>query len=131
MPAGDNHEIVYEAHGTEIKTKAGGGRRYRKHLKHLRWCNIQSLLSESFGSWNRHNDTRLGASLAFYSLLSLAPLVLVLVSIAGLAFGHRAAARAIVRDARATIGPAGSDIIKEFFLGSHKHLMGFSPASPG
>lgn len=58
---------------------------------------MQSLLGESFGNWNRHNDTRLDGSLAFYSLLSLAPLVLVLVSIAGLVFGHRAAARAIAR----------------------------------
>jgi membrane protein len=131
MPSADNHDIVYEAHGTEIKTNAGGGRRYRKHFKHFRWRDIQSLLGESFGNWNRHNDTRLGASLAFYSLLSLAPLVLVLVSIAGLVFGHRAAAIAIVRDARATIGPAGADIIKQFLLGSHKASHGILAGAAG
>jgi membrane protein len=131
MTSDDNHDIIYEAHGTEIQTNAGGGRRYRKHFKHFRWCDIQSLLGESFGNWNRHNDTRLGASLAFYSLLSLAPLVLVLVSIAGLVFGHRAAASAIVRDARATIGPAGADIIRQFLLGSHKASQGIFASVAG
>lgn len=131
MPSGDNPEIVYEPDGTEIETKAGGGRRYRKHLKHFRWCDIRSLVGESLGNWDRHNDTRLGASLAFYTLLSLAPLVLVLVSIAGLVFGHRAAAHAIVRDARATIGPAGADIIKEFLLGSHKTSHGILASVAG
>lgn len=45
------------------------------------WRDIKSLLVESLSDWNKHNAPRLGASLAFYSLLSLAPLLLVLVSI--------------------------------------------------
>jgi membrane protein len=124
MSSGENHNTIYEAHGTEIQTSAGGGRRYRKQFKHLRWCDIKSLLIESVGNWNSHNDTRLGASLAFYSLLSLAPLVLVLVSIAGLVFGHRAAGHAIVQAAQATIGPAGADVIRGFLLGSHNESHG-------
>lgn len=119
MPSSENHKIIYEAQGTEIQTSAGGARRYRKHLKHIKWGDITSLLNESLGNWNRHNDTRLGASLAFYSLLSLAPLVLVLVSIAGLVFGHKAAEGAIVREAQSTIGSAGADVIRKFLLGSH------------
>jgi len=124
MPSNQNPKIIYEAQGTEIQTRAGGARRYRKLLKDIRWCDISSLLSESFWNWNRHNDTRLGASLAFYSLLSLAPLVLLLVSIAGLVFGHSAAAHAIVRDAQATIGPAGAHFIRGFLLNSHTQSQG-------
>lgn len=124
MPSADDHKIVYEAQGTEIQTRAGGARRHRKRLKDIRWRDVASLLSESFWNWNRHNDTRLGASLAFYSLLSLAPLVLLLVSIAGVVFGHKAAAHAIVRDAQATIGPAGGHVIRGFLLGSHTESHG-------
>jgi membrane protein len=124
MSPGEDPKIVYEAHGTEIQTSAGGGRRYRKKLKHIRWRDIRSLLADSFGNWNRHNDTRLGASLAFYSLLSLAPLVLVIASIAGLVFGHRAATHAIVQEAQATIGPAGAEIIRGFFQGSRNESHG-------
>jgi membrane protein len=37
------------------------------------------------------NATRLGAALAFYSLFSMAPLLIIVISIAGLAFGQDAA----------------------------------------
>lgn len=120
MPPGEDDKIIYEAHGTEIQTSAGGGRRYRKRLKHFRWRDIASLLGESFNDWNRHNDTRLGASLAFYSLLSLAPLVLVIVSIAGLVFGRHAATRGILQGAQATMGSAGTDLIRGFLAGTHQ-----------
>ncbi|MGH9584244.1 MAG: YihY/virulence factor BrkB family protein [Bryobacteraceae bacterium] len=124
MPADENRKIIYEARGTEIQADAGGGRRYRKLLKDLRWRDIKPLFGESFDSWNRHNDTRMGASLAFYSLLSLAPLVLVLASIAGLVFGHDSARHGIMQGAQATIGPAGAHIIEGFLAGPHKQSPG-------
>jgi membrane protein len=124
MPPGENPETVRGTQGAGIHNSAGDAHRYRKPLKDIRWRDIRSLLGESFGNWNRHNDTRMGASLAFYSLLSVAPLVLLLVSIAGLVFGHRAAAGAIVRDAQATIGPVGAHVIGGFLLGSHTKAHG-------
>jgi membrane protein len=124
MPPDENPKIVNGFVGPGIHNSAGDAHRYRKPLKDIRWRDIRSLLGESVGNWNRHNDTRLGASLAFYSLLSVAPLVLLLASIAGLVFGHRAAARAIVRDAQATIGPVGAHVIRDFLLGSHTKAHG-------
>src|SRR5580704_5924850 len=87
---------ILEAGGTEISTAAGGARRYRKPLMAFRWCDIQALLGESFSEWNRHKGPRLGAALAFYTLLSLTPLLLIVVSIAGLVFGRQAAQSQIV-----------------------------------
>ena len=87
---------VLEAGGTEVSTSAGGARRYRKPLKSFRWCDIKALLGESFSEWSRHKGPRLGASLAFYTLLSLTPLLLVVVSFAGLVFGPKAAAGQVV-----------------------------------
>jgi membrane protein len=124
MPPGENPKIVSEARRPGIPSNAGGARPYQKRLNDVRWHDIRFLLRESFENWNRHNDTRLGASLAFYSLLSLAPLVLLLVSIAGLVFGHKEAARAIVRDAQAAVGPVGAHVVREFLLGSHAKAHG-------
>src|SRR5438045_623128 len=76
----ENAKNILEPGGTEVATAAGGARRYRKPLKSFRWCDIKLLLGDSFGEWNRHKAPRLGASLAFYTLLSLAPLLLVVVS---------------------------------------------------
>ena len=75
---------ILESGGTEITTTVGGARRYRKPLKSFRWRDIKSLLTESFDGWNTHKAPRLGASLAFYTLFSLTPLLLVMVSVVGL-----------------------------------------------
>jgi membrane protein len=79
---------ILEAGGTEVSTAAGGARRYRKPLTAFRWCEIKALLSQSVVEWNMHKGPRLGAALAFYTLLSLTPLLLIAVGIAGLVFGR-------------------------------------------
>jgi membrane protein len=84
----------------------------------LNWTEIKGLLSESASNWSLHNVPRLGASLAFYSLLSLAPLLLVLVSIVGLVFGHFAAQRDIVQQVQALMGPAAGNAVAAFVEGS-------------
>jgi len=58
--------------------------------------------------WVRHRDSRLGAALAYYSVFSLGPLLLIIVSIAGLFFGREAVATALNDQLRTLLGPAGS-----------------------
>jgi hypothetical protein len=79
---------VLEPTGKEVRSLVGGARRYRKPLNKFRWYDVQSILADSFEQWNRHNAPRLGAALAFYTLLSLAPLILVTFSIVSLVFGQ-------------------------------------------
>ena len=45
-----------------------------------------SLLKETASKWSAHQAPRLGASVAFYSVLSFAPLLILLVTLAGLVF---------------------------------------------
>lgn len=81
---------------------------YRKPLRAFRWADIRALLYESASEWSRQKGSRLGASLAFYTLLSVAPLLLLAVSIGGLVFGHRIAESQLVQELEALIGPQGS-----------------------
>jgi membrane protein len=53
--------------------------------------NIGGLLRETFLEWNQDRAQRMGASVAFYSLLSLAPLLIILVSLAAVILGSQAA----------------------------------------
>jgi membrane protein len=124
MATGAKAKMVVEPHGTEMSTPAGGARRYRKPFKHLRWDDIKCLLSDSFDQWSKHNAPRLGASLAFYSLLSLAPLLLVLVSIVGIAFGHTAAQRDTIQQVQALVGPAAGKAVAAFLQGSQNKAHG-------
>lgn len=89
-------------------------REYRKPFNNLRWAEIKALLADSFGEWNRQNATRLGASLAFYSLLSLAPLLLLAVSIVGLVFGHSAAEHQISEQVESLVGPTAAKAVASF-----------------
>jgi membrane protein len=59
---------------------------------------LPHFLKAAFIEWNRREATRMGASLAFYSLLSLAPLVVIVVGICALIFGtDRAEAELLVQ----------------------------------
>ena len=53
-----------------------------------------------------------GASIAFYAATSLAPVLLIVVAIAGLAFGQDAARAAISEELGKLLGPAGGEFIK-------------------
>jgi tripartite-type tricarboxylate transporter receptor subunit TctC len=48
------------------------------------------LLKETANNWVDHKDARLGAALAYYSIFSVGPLVLIAIAVAGLLFGQDA-----------------------------------------
>ena len=88
---------ILEPGGTEVATAAGGARRYRKPLKKFRWRDVRDILEESAAEWSKHNAPRLGAALSFYTLLSMAPILLAPVWIAGMVMGRDAAVAGVVR----------------------------------
>jgi membrane protein len=73
---------------------------------------IWSLLSRTFSAWNEHEAPRLGAALAFYTLLSLAPLVILAIAIAALIFGHATAQGQLLGQVESMIGRQGSEAVK-------------------
>ncbi len=48
------------------------------------------ILRIAGGAWSRHNASRLGAALAYYAVLSLAPTLILVLAIAGAMFGREA-----------------------------------------
>ena len=50
-----------------------------------------SILKTTFSAWNTHEAPRLGAALAFYTILSLSPLLIIVVALAGLIFSRSTA----------------------------------------
>jgi len=63
-------------------------------------------------SWLNHEGPRLAASLSLYSLLSLAPLVILSIAISAFAFGQSAAQDAIIDEVRKLMGPDGAHTIR-------------------
>jgi membrane protein len=114
----EQSKSVLEPGGNEAQTSAGGARRYRKPLHAIRWPDIRILLADSFDGWSRHKVPRLGAALAFYTLLSITPLLLVAVSVAGLVFGRAAAQADLVRQIRDLAGPVGATAAEALLEGA-------------
>jgi len=52
---------------------------------------IPGLLKTAYLEWSKDKAPRMGAALAYYTIFSLAPLLIIAVAIAGLAFGVQAA----------------------------------------
>ena len=69
----------------------------------LRRSEIGALLKETGKAWIDGNAPRLGASLAFYTLLSLAPILILVVAIAALAFGQKAAQTHLLHFAKQSV----------------------------
>ncbi|HEY3938824.1 MAG TPA: YihY/virulence factor BrkB family protein, partial [Bryobacteraceae bacterium] len=78
-----------------------------------------ALLRSAADKWNEHHAPRLGASLAYYTLLSLAPLLILLMAICGFAFGHSAAESNLLYQARALVGYSGANTLKTLIDSAH------------
>ena len=85
---------------------------------------IVSLLKDTFSQWMAHNAQKLGASLAFYTTLSLAPLLVLAVAIAGFVFGDEAARGQIVWQIQDFIGHDAAKVVQEMLQNARKPEMG-------
>jgi membrane protein len=68
---------------------------------------VLNLLRASASKWVKHQAPRLGAAIAFYALLSMAPLMVLLVTIAGVVHGQSGAERKLLAQAIEFVGPQG------------------------
>jgi membrane protein len=78
-----------------------------------------SMLRDAGSKWNAHNAPRLGASLAYYTLLSLAPLLILLVAICGLVFTRSAAESNLLRQLQSVLGNSGANAVRTVFESAH------------
>lgn len=75
--------------------------------------NSGTLLRDSVVSWLDDRVSIYAAALAYYAIFSLAPLVVVAVSVAGLFVGRSAAAQLLLLEIETFIGPDGAVIISD------------------
>jgi membrane protein len=69
------------------------------------------LLKQAFREWNEDEAPRLAAALAYYTVFSLAPVLVIVVAVAGLAFGTAEVQTALVAQVRGMLGDAGGELV--------------------
>lgn len=70
------------------------------------------LIKETVIEWNQDNVPLLAAALAYYTIFSLAPLLLIAIAIAGAVFGEEAARGEIVRQIEGLVGRQGAEAVQ-------------------
>ena len=72
-----------------------------------------SLLKVSAGEWWNDNTFRLSASLAFYTVFSIAPILVIAISVAAVAFDEQSARAQIVQQMNNLVGDEGGRAVDE------------------
>jgi membrane protein len=76
------------------------------------------LLKTAFAGWWNDRAMSLGASIAFFTVFSLSPMLLAAIAIAGLAFGREAAQGAIVAELGGLIGEQAASSLEALIAGA-------------
>ncbi len=85
---------------------------------------ISALLKAAYLEWIKDKAPRMGAALAYYTIFSLAPLLIIAVAIAGLVFGVQAAQGEIAGQIQGLVGRDGAKAIQDLIQSAHKPAHG-------
>jgi len=92
---------------------------------------LWELLKAAFCRWNEINAPRLGAALAFYTMLAIAPMLVLCIAIAGLVFKANAAQSDVIAQVQDVIGAQAGEVLKSLLLDASKLSAGISAAVIG
>ena len=73
---------------------------------------IWLLLKVTFSQWRQDQASLMAAALAYYTVFSLAPLLIIVIAIAGAVFGEQAAKGELVAQIQGVIGRDGAQLIQ-------------------
>lgn len=80
---------------------------------------ILPVLKRSFADWNQDNCPRLGAALAFYTLLSISPLLILVMDLISIIFNRGDAQAKLLAQVQSVIGPSGKDAVQAILASGH------------
>jgi len=83
-----------------------------------------ALLKEACSAWVEDDASTLGAALAFYTIFSLAPVLIVTIAVAGLAFGQIAAEGEILQQLQSIVGETGARAVQALILSVNRPTLG-------
>jgi len=78
---------------------------------------VRLLIDKSVNAWVDDYAPSMGAAIAYYTLFSLAPLLILLVALAGMFFGREAAQGEIMAQLQGRIGPEAASVVQDILRG--------------
>jgi membrane protein len=85
---------------------------------------MRSVITCSVTEWLEHRASSKGAALAFYTLFSIAPILILVIAIAGFFYGPEAARGELLGQLRGLLGPQGAEAVQLVLAGASNHQEG-------
>lgn len=82
------------------------------------------LVRQTFSEWSEDKVPQLGASLAFYTALSLAPLLVIVLGVSAMFFSEEAARGQLDTQIQSMVGKEGGEAIQEMIANANKPTTG-------
>jgi membrane protein len=82
------------------------------------------LIKETFSEWSNDKAPRLGAALSYYTIFSMAPLLVLVISIAGLVFGRDAAEGRLLAQLSQVVGMDAGVALQSMVAKAGEHRAG-------
>ncbi|HZA97600.1 MAG TPA: YihY/virulence factor BrkB family protein [Gemmatimonadales bacterium] len=92
---------------------------------------LAGILRRALAGWWNDNVPRLGASLAYYTLFSLAPILVVAIAIGGLIFGEEAVRGEIVGQIQGMLGREGAEAVQSMLEGASRRSTSLAATAAG
>ncbi|MGA2879294.1 MAG: YihY/virulence factor BrkB family protein [Bryobacteraceae bacterium] len=89
---------------------------------------VAALTEEIFGHWSRDNIPRLAASLAYYTILSSAPLLVISIAVADHVFGQQAVQGQLAWEIQTLVGGDAAQAIQAVVRDAHRPAVGLTAA---
>jgi len=86
----------------------------------MRWRRVKTLAVETFREWNDDKASRLAAALAYYTVISLPALVILIIAFAGTILGEEAARGQVVQQLQYLLGHDGAKSIEDMIASAAK-----------
>ena len=86
---------------------------------------VWMYLKETVSEFSADNALSRGAAVSFYTILSLGPLLVLCIAVAGFVFGEEAARGAIVGQLRGMMGDQSAEVIQSMIASAGSHKGGF------
>lgn len=90
-----------------------------------------TLLKQSGANWLAHKDARLGAALAYYSIFSLGPMIIIAIAIAGFFFGQDVVRGEVGAAIKGMLGESGAQAVQTMLTGAGQSQKGLLPTLIG
>lgn len=85
---------------------------------------ILTVLKCAVTEWLAHRASSKGAALAYYTLFSMAPILVLVIAVAGFFYGAEAAQGQLLAELRDLVGPQGADTIQAILAGAQNKETG-------